>query len=149
MRAELKGEPLLLILFQTCSYRGKGYCFPAQLTLMKWLESYHGMEISIATINRWLRATEDLGWIKRKRRIKRDRRWGIMFQSTMYFMTIPGLFQLKRMGQNIREMFLRITGQIREAAKEAFKGGKKIPADRLGGFKSVGEVVSKILPAGP
>lgn len=148
MRAELKAEPLLGLLFQTCSYRGKAYCFPAQLTLMKWLESYRGIKISIATANRWLRAAEDLGWIKRKRRIKRDRHWGIMFQSTLYFMTLEGLFQLKRMGHDVREMLQRLTGQIREAANKAFKGDKK-RSPRSGVEKNApqGEVL-KILPAG-
>lgn len=110
MRDQIKAEPLLRLLFQTCNHYKKNYCFPSQLTLMKWLESYYDIKISIATINRWLRATEDLGFIKRTRRISRDRRHGMMFRSTMYFISIQGLFHLKRLGYNVVDALKRIFG---------------------------------------
>lgn len=147
MRDQIKAEPLLRLIFQTCKHYKKHYCYPSQLTLMKWLDGYYDIKISIATINRWLRACEDLGFIKRKRRIGRDPRLGMVFRSTMYFITIHGLFHLKRLGYDVVDALRRVFGFL--------NGGRKDANKTAGGDLSAGyhrpvfspSDRSKILPA--
>lgn len=129
MRDQIKAEPLLRLIFQTCNHYKKHYCYPSQLTLMRWLEAYYEIKISIATLNRWLRACEDLGFISRSRRIKRDARRGMMFRSTMYFITMKGFHHLKRLGYNVVEAFQRLYAFLNRGRKDAHKtsGGDTSP----------------------
>lgn len=147
MRAQIKAEPLLRLIFQTCNYYRKHYCFPSQLTLMAWLEGYYEIKIAIATLNRWLRAAEDLGYIQRRRRIKVDPRRGMMFKSTLYFITLKGLWHLKRLGYNVAEAVKRLLGFIQIGRKRGFKTVGS--GTREGYFKPAfsGSDRSKILPA--
>lgn len=147
MRDQIKAEPLLRLLFQTANHYKKHYCFPSQLTVMAWLEAYYEIKISIATLNRWLRVTEDLGFINRKRRIKRDPRRGMIFKSTMYFITIKGLHHLKRLGYNVVDALKRAFAFIGRGRK---KGNVASIGDILAGnFKSMLSPSnrSKILPS--
>lgn len=147
MRSQIKAEPLLRLIFQTCNHYKKHYCFPSQLTLMRWLEAYYEIEISIATLNRWLRACEDLGFISRKRRIKRVRGQGMTFRSTMYFITMRGFHHLKRLGYNVIESFQRLYKWLNRGRKD---GDKTTGADIHEGYNRStfsASDRSKILPA--
>lgn len=87
----------------------KLYCYPAQLTIMNLLALYHDTNIAIATLNRWLRDLEDKGYIKRTRRIRKDKRRGIMFKSTLYKITIKGYQALHATGVSVWREIKAIT----------------------------------------
>lgn len=118
MRAEIKGMYPLRLIYQTCTYYQKDYCYPSQKRIMERLENWYSVKISIATLNRWLLACERLGWIKRTRRIRRDKRLGMVFQSTMYHVTVQGLFHLKRMGYYVHDSLKRFFGYVKQARKD-------------------------------
>lgn len=79
----------------------KLYCYPAQLTIMALLSVYQDTNISIATLNRWLRDLENKGYINRIRRIKKSKDNGTEFKSTLYKITLLGYQSLKRTGVNV------------------------------------------------
>lgn len=116
---------------------------------MQRLETWYSVKISIATLNRWLKACEKLGWIKRTRRIRRDRRLGMVFQSTMYQVTIQGLFHLKRMGYQVYDALKKLFGYVKQARKNgSYREGQAV---RKGDFKPIKDIVDrlKILPNRP
>jgi len=80
---------------------GKKYCFPSQETLLRLLRKFYGIERSRRTLNRWLTDIESSGYIRRKRRIRRDPRIGIVFQSTLYRITKKGYLLLCRIGVDV------------------------------------------------
>lgn len=85
-----KALPLLSLVFGLSSYHGKRYCYPAQKKIMDLMWTRSQLKMSIATLNRWLRVVEDEGYIKRQRRMRRDRKLGMVFESTMYFISYKG-----------------------------------------------------------
>lgn len=126
--------PILATLNAINKKVGKLYCFPAQLTIMKLLAEFQGINIEIATLNRWLRDIEDNGLINRVRRIRHDKNLGMVFQSTMYNITNKGYHLLKRTGLSVwREM------------KRSAKIGLKVADKTLKEFKefaSMGEIMA-------
>lgn len=98
MNAETKALPMLSVIHGLASHHGKKYCFPSQLKLMELVARRLGVFISIATLNRWLRVIEDAGYLRRIRRIRRDRKLGMVFQSTVYVLTWRGCNLLARQG---------------------------------------------------
>jgi len=101
--------PILATLNAVNKKHGKLYCYPAQLTIMNLLAVYHDTNIAIATLNRWLRDLEDKGYILRTRRIRKDKRRGIMFRSTLYKITILGYSTLKAAGVSVWREIKAIT----------------------------------------
>jgi len=129
MEAVLKGLPILTIIQGLSKYHGKRYCFPSQLKLMELLSNRIGINISIATLNRYLRVIEDQGWIRRIRRIKRDRLRGMIFQSTIYIITKKGYWLLTKTGVKVW-FFVKKAVKKREEPTRApgvikFNGEKK------------------------
>jgi len=102
MEAALKGIPVISIIQGLAKYHGKKYCYPSQLKILELLKSRVGIEISISTLNRYLRVIEDKGWVRRIRRIKRDPKIGMMFLSTIYIITVKGYGLLTKAGMAIR-----------------------------------------------
>lgn len=110
--------PILSTLHAINGKYGKLYCFPAQLKIMELLGMFHGVNIAIATLNRWLRDLEDKGYIIRKRRHRTDKKLGMVFQSTLYTITILGYHTLKMTGVSVwREINLTIAGGIKGAGR--------------------------------
>jgi len=98
MQAALKGIPVLSIIQGLAKYHGKKYCYPSQLKILELLAGRMGIDVSIATLNRYLRVIEDIGWVRRIRRIKRDPVKGMMFLSTVYVITAKGYGLLTKTG---------------------------------------------------
>lgn len=96
MNAEQKAEPVLRILLKVQRKYKKHYSFPSQLKILEILERFSGYRKSRATLNRWLRVIEDEGYVKRTRRIRTTPDHGLEFNSTMYSITLKGLYCLKR-----------------------------------------------------
>jgi DNA-binding MarR family transcriptional regulator len=110
--------PILATLNAVNKKFGKLYCYPNQLTIISLLGRYHDTIIAIATLNRWLKDLEDKGYIKRTRRIRKDKRRGIMFKSTLYKITILGYHALKMTGVSVWR-------EIKALTVEGFKAGER------------------------
>jgi len=111
--------PILATLNALNKKYGKLYCYPGQLTIMVLLAMYHDTNIAIATLNRWLRDLEDKGYIIRVRRIRRDKKLGRVFQSTLYKITILGYQALKATGVSVWREIKELTAQGVKAGERA------------------------------
>lgn len=112
-----KAFPLLSLLFGLSSYHNKRYCFPAQKKILDLLWNRSGLKMSIATLNRWLRVVEDAGYVRRIRRIRRDKKLGMVFQSTVYVITYKGYMLLYGAGIQVWEKI----GRVAAAAKKKLR----------------------------
>ncbi|MBA7495664.1 hypothetical protein ES702_06253 [subsurface metagenome] len=97
-----KANDILGTLFALLRKYEMDYCWPSQEKLLYLLARYHRCKISIATLNRWLRAIEDKGYIRRKRRIRNDPKLGMVFQSTMYKIMDTGFYKLAMLGVSVK-----------------------------------------------
>lgn len=112
MKNTRKQALFLLIVLNAVNKRyGKLYCYPSQLTIMALLAGYQDVKIAIATVNRWLRDSEDNRFITRTRRIKRDKRRGIMFKSTLYKITLQGYHVLAAAGVNVWKIMEQVRAE--------------------------------------
>jgi len=118
MQAALKGIPIVSVIEGLAKYHGKRYCYPSQIKIMELLKQRMGIEISIATLNRYLRVIEDRGWIKRTRRIRRDKVFGMMFLSTLYVVTKKGYGLLSRLGMRVWEKVKKKSGEKEERRRD-------------------------------
>jgi len=96
-----KAHPLLLTLVKIQRKYNKDYSWPSQLKLMELMDIRQNIRKSRATLNRWLRVIQDDKYLIRRRRIKKDPRYGLMFKSTLYKITIKGLRLLSRFGVDV------------------------------------------------
>lgn len=112
MDAAVKALPILTILHGLNDLYNKNYCYPSQLKIIQLLRDRRLCQISIATVNRYLKAAEDAGYLKRKRRIRRDPRKGIVFQSTLYTVRRAGYMLLSTIGIKVWEALNRIANNI-------------------------------------
>ncbi|MBA7496160.1 hypothetical protein ES702_06758 [subsurface metagenome] len=108
-----KARPILLCLFAFMAKYHKNYCYPSQKTLISRLMKYQGEKLSLASINRWLRAVEEAGYIHRQRRGHIDRVLGNIFESTMYYITYKGKRLLARGGLAVWKIFKAIEGAMK------------------------------------
>lgn len=113
--------PILSTLSALNKKYNKLYCYPSQLTILGLLSIYHETKISIATLNRWLRDMEDNGLMIRVRRIKKHKRKGILFKSTLYKITIKGYQALSSCGVSVWREIKAITVQGIKEGERALK----------------------------
>ena len=90
--------PVLSTLFGVSRKYKKYYSFPSQKKICQLLSSHQGVDRSRRTLNRWLRCLEDEGIIRRRRRIRLDKKLGMVFQSTLYMITKKGYKLLYKCG---------------------------------------------------
>jgi len=114
MEAASKALPILAIVNGLSERYGKKYCYPSQVKLLELLGKRLGINMSIATVNRHLRVSEDNGYLRRIRRIRRDEVLGTVFQSTIYIVKRKGYVLLAKVG-------IIVWDKVRELAA----GGKK------------------------
>lgn len=120
--------PVLATLHALNRKYGKLYCYPSQVKILALLDVYQDIKISIATLNRWLRDGEDKGYLIRIRRIKHDKRKGILFQSTLYKITLPGYHALACTGVNVYIHIKRLMAEsMRVAGKSLAKYKGPVP----------------------
>jgi len=101
MEATLKAQPILITLLAVSRKYESDYCFPSQEKIMELMGEHEKVGISRATLNRWLRVIDDLKFIKRKRRFKKNGNGGIIYNTTLYKITIKGLRMLAKFGVNV------------------------------------------------
>ncbi len=119
MNVYLKTDPVLSILHGLSDSFDRLYCFPSQERIMELLIKFRDTKIAIATLNRWLRAAEDLKYIKRTRRTRRDKKLGMVFQSTLYRITYKGYQRLKRIGMDVIKQIEKLTKVRPKRKKES------------------------------
>lgn len=93
-----KAHPILVTLLKVQRKHGKNYSWPSQLKIMELMDIRQGLRKSRATLNRWLAKAQEEKYIIRRRRIKRDPMYGIIFKSTLYKITIKGYRMLSMFG---------------------------------------------------
>jgi Fe2+ or Zn2+ uptake regulation protein len=131
MYAATKALPIVAILDGLAKYHGKRYCYPSQKKVLELLEKRLQIKISIATLNRWLRAIEDEGFITRLRRIRRDKILGTVFNSTLYTLKKKSYALLARMKlrdwKKVKEMMSEREKQaaVERQRKQEENGQKK------------------------
>ncbi|MBA7492403.1 hypothetical protein ES702_02953 [subsurface metagenome] len=128
MEAVIKGIPVLSIIQGLSKYHGKKYCYPSQKKVLELLKNRLGIQISIATLNRYLRVIEDKGLLRRIRRLKRDPLKGMIFQSTIYIITYKGYTLLHQLGTRVWKYIQRVSKKKEEIKKGPYPvkfNGKK------------------------
>lgn len=78
---------LLPTLAGLAGHHGKPYCYPSQTKIIELHARQTGESMSVATLNRHLRALELDGWITRTCRHRADGDRGWTFRSTLYQFT--------------------------------------------------------------
>ena len=96
-----KAEPILIVLLWIMERYSKEYCFLSQEKLLELLKRYRKVTISRATLNRYLRAAEDAGLIKRVKRIKKHHLYGMVFKSSLQSIPLKGLIWMRSLGHNV------------------------------------------------
>jgi len=135
MEARQKAHPILLTLVKIQRKNDKDYSFPSQLKLLELMDRYQGIKRSRATLCRWLRIIQDDKYLVRRRRIKRDPRYGLMFKSTLYKITIKGYRLLSRFGVDMSKEIAKYEKWLEEinpdreveSTKKMLTGAKKNP----------------------
>lgn len=129
MEAASKALPILAIVNGLSERYGKKYCYPSQVKLLELLGKRLGINMSIATINRHLRVSEEKGYLRRIRRIRRDKVLGTVFQSTIYIVKRKGYLLLAKVGiivwDKIRELAAGAKKKVRPASREEEKSPPK------------------------
>ena len=115
MQTNIKASPILVLLFKVMATYKKDYCYPSQEKILELLDIRQGIKISKATLNRWLRVSEDEGYFRRRRRLKRDPVYGLMFKSSLYFITLKGCRQLTKMGVKCRSLFEKVLNKLKNS----------------------------------
>lgn len=108
-------------LSSICSKYGKAYCYPSQLTIMRLVDEYHGIEISRRTLNRGLRWLEDHGYFKRTRRHRAGPNGRILFATTMYELKKKLFIRLN----SIKKWVDRVSSPLRVPLRAKYKSQRK------------------------
>ena len=130
MKAEAKALPILSILHGLCKHYGMKYCYPSQLKILVLLATRQNLKISLSTLNRWLNASEKIGYLRRVRRIRRDKKRGMVFQSTVYKITLGGYLALSRFGVMVFDQLKELLARARGRRKKGPFQDDKVRASR-------------------
>lgn len=114
MQAIQKAHPLLITLLKIQRKYDKDYSWPSQLKLLELMDLRQGIKKSRATLNRWLRVIQDDRYLIRRRRVKKHPRYGLMFKSTLYKITIKGYRLLSRFGVDMSKEIARYEKWLEE-----------------------------------
>ena len=114
-------EAVAETLSSVCSKYGKAYCYPSQLTIMRLVGEYHGIEISRRTLNRVLRWLEDHGYFKRTRRHRAGPDGRILFATTMYELKKKLFIRLN----SIKKWVDRVSSPLRVPLRSQYKSIRK------------------------
>jgi len=108
-------------LSSVCSKYGKAYCYPSQLTIMRLVDEYHGIEISRRTLNRILRWLEDHEYFKRTRRHRAGPNGRMLFGTTMYELKKKLFIRLN----SIKNWVDRVSAPLRVPLRSQYKSRRK------------------------
>ncbi|HUU53175.1 MAG TPA: hypothetical protein VMW44_00875 [Candidatus Bathyarchaeia archaeon] len=146
MNTQTKAIPLLSILYGLSRYHLKDYCYPSQAKFKDLLHDRLNVGISIATLNRWLRVVEDAGYIKRKRRIRKDKVLGLIFKSTLYFLTYKGYVLLAKQGVAVWNKVKELASKGRAALSPRPKDDPETIQSEKENLRKFSEILAGIKP---
>jgi len=116
--ARLSSIDSLLYLFSyLIGHSGRRYCYPSQEKICELLERFYGIRRSRRTLNRWLSHLEKLGYIRRIRRVRRNKKGGIEFTTTAYYLCKKSLKILKALKKNLAKFSQKFAGFFRYSKK--------------------------------
>jgi len=148
MRGIKIDDKFLLLLWDKMRYFEAHYLYPSQETLRKWLCNQGGLDVSIRTLNRYLRLLQNRQIIGRIRRIKHDPHKGMKFATTLYSISFLGLKKLQMLGvitwKELRE-YIKNSKPFAERMQKKQKKG--ITPDMPGFYKpvsSLGDLLKSI-----
>ena len=135
MQVIQKAHPLLITLVKIQRKYNKDYSWPSQLKLLELMDLRQGIRKSRATLNRWLRVIQDDKYLIRRRRVKKHPRYGLMFKSTLYKITIKGYRLLSRFGVDMKKEIAKYEKWLEEinperkaiATKKMLEASKRNP----------------------
>ena len=126
---------IIHILMSLQLKHGKSYCFPTQKKILSLLHDYHGIDIKRRALNYHLRDLVEAGMITRTRRIRKNLKGGLIFNSTLYFLknlSYRFLEKIKRYGQKI-EIWAMSNQANRSQRRAAAKAGLTLIPDGVPG----------------
>lgn len=140
MDAATKAMPLLTLLNGLSNFHKKKYCYPSQKKILDLLATRQGIKISIATLNRRLLSTEKAGYLRRIRRIRRDPKKGIIFQSTVYVIKHMGYMLLCKLGVPCWQIIKKIASYRNGKKRKSYNNSHPQPIKHKGvNFKNFKE----------
>lgn len=104
---------------------GKDYCYPSQKKILQLVKKRYGCHRCRRSLNYWLAAFTETGLLKRVRRHRNDGALGMIFQSTMYFITLKGYKFLRTLGINVFRDLKAIKSKMAERFKNKYIKGKE------------------------
>ena len=107
------------------------------------MKKYYDYLKSIATLNRHLRVLEDEWYILRKRRIRNDPKLGMIFKSTMYWITLKGYYLLRELGLPVQGMIDRL--EQHDGKKRPEKRSEPEKDVRLGEMAPLSDIMGRVL----
>lgn len=140
MYTSQKAVHILATLHAVNTKYGKLYCYPSQRKIIELLEGHHDTPVAIATLNRYLAAMVEDQYIIRTRRIRKDKKLGTVFKSTLYRITVKGYVALRRLGVNVWKQIRDITTQGIKAGQAGLKA--------LKGPVDIGTIISSMMVTG-
>lgn len=128
MKIKMRIVTVLHTVFRVQRKHQKDYSYPSQQKIIDLIKKFLGVKISRSTLNRWLRVAEDEKFVKRTRRIKKDKKRGTVFKSTIYKILIKGYYLMQSMGINCSKE-IAIYLKWKESIKPKSEG--KTPKNKL------------------
>lgn len=146
MQTSLKAHPILVLLLKVQRKYGKDYCWPSQKKILELLEIRQGLKKSRATLNRWLARAQEEKYLLRRRRIKRDRIYGMVFKSSLYKISIKGYRLLSQLGVAVDAEILKYQLWLEEIRPRREKG-KALPRAPGRGEKKIEKIAGRVVDA--
>ena len=115
-------EAVMETISSVCSKHGKAYCYPSQITILRLLKEYHGIDISRRTLNKVLRWLEDHRYFKRTRRHRAGPDGRILFATTLYQLKKKLFIRLN----SIKKWADRVSSPLRVQLRAQYKSTQKI-----------------------
>lgn len=145
MRGIPYDDKFLILLYDKMVYFKSHYIYATQETLLKWLRTSGGWEMSRRTLCRKIKRLRNSGLLGSIKRKKRNPMGGMIFMSTLQSIGIVGLIRLVHLGKmTYKQMKEYIKDSIPFRARQDKKEKKGLtPADK--GFykdvKNIGDIL--------
>jgi len=92
-------DAYLLVMYDKMLYFKSHYIYPSQETILKWMRTRGGLEMSRRTLNRHFKKLCNSQIFGRIRRIKHHPGRGLEFNTTLYTIGFLGLLRLVQIGK--------------------------------------------------
>lgn len=136
--------PLMSVLIGLNSKYQKLYCFPSLVKIQQLLIEFHGIHRSTRSLIRWFGVLEDEGLVRRKKRTRRDPDIGMVFQSTLSFVTKKGYRMMNRIGVPVWNILKKISNGLKyKRPREVLPDLTPVPASEKISLKEMRAVRDK------